>query len=122
VGYSIVDVRDLIDLHLLAMTSPVAAGERLVAAGDFLWFSDMARILRDNLGDRAAKAPKRTIPDFEVRLGAFFNPEMAQLAPSLGVRSKISAAKAERLLGWRSRSAESSILDTADSHIEKGLV
>jgi dihydroflavonol-4-reductase len=122
VGFSIVDVRDLIALHIKAMTDPAAAGERFIAAGDFLWFSDIARLLREHLGERAAKTPRRTVPDALVRIGALFNPEAAQLAPSLGVKSKISAVKAERMLGWRPRSAEASIVDTARSLIEKGLV
>lgn len=122
IGYGIVDVRDLVELHLLAMTSPLAAGERFIASGEFLWFSDIARILRANLGARAAKVSTRHLPDFVVRLGAHFNPEMAQLAPDLGKHRKISSAKAERMLGWRTRPAETSILDTANSLIEKGLV
>jgi nucleoside-diphosphate-sugar epimerase len=74
VGYSIVDVRDLIDLHIRAMTAPAAAGERFIASGDFLWFADMARVLREGLGTRAAKAPKATIPGVVIRLGALFSP------------------------------------------------
>ena len=122
VGYSIVDVRDLIELHIKAMIEPVAAGQRFVAAGDFLWFSDIARILREALGERAAKAPRRVLPDFAVRIGALFNPEAAQLAPSLGVRSEASSAKADRMLGWRPRPAANSIVDAANSLIERGLV
>jgi dihydroflavonol-4-reductase len=38
-GFWVVDVRDLADLHIRAMTSPAAAGERFIAAGDFLWRS-----------------------------------------------------------------------------------
>ena len=122
IGYAIIDVRDLVKLHLLAMTRPEAAGERFIAAGDFLWFADMARILRDTLGAAAAKAPRRTVPDTLVRLGALFNPEAAALAPSLGIRSQVTSAKAERRLGWRPRAAADSILDTARSLIERGLV
>jgi dihydroflavonol-4-reductase len=121
VGYCIVDVRDLVELHIKAMVEPAAAGQRFVAAGDFLWFSDIARILRETLGEQAAKAPRRVLPDLAVRIGALFNPEAAQLAPSLGVRSRASSAKADRLLGWRPRPAAQSILDTANSLIERGL-
>ena len=122
IGFGIVDVRDLVDLHLRAMTSPAAAGERFIASGEFLWFSDIARLLRENLGPRAAKVPTRTIPDVVVRLGGLFNAEMAQLAPNLGQRANISAAKAERVLGWRTRAASASIIDAATSLIERGLV
>jgi hypothetical protein len=62
IGFGIVDVRDLVDLHILAMTSPAAAGERFIASGDFLWFSDIARLLREHLGAQAAKVPTRIHP------------------------------------------------------------
>ena len=46
VGFSIVDVRDVADLHIRAMTSPEAAGGRFIAAGDFMWVADVAKTLR----------------------------------------------------------------------------
>jgi dihydroflavonol-4-reductase len=122
IGFGIVDVRDLVDLHIRAMTLPIAAGERFIAAGEFLWFSDIARLLRENLGEKAAKVPTRTLPDWLVRTGSLFNAELAQLAPSLGVLAETNTAKADRMLGWRSRSAKDAILDTANSLIAKGLV
>ena len=57
VGFSIVDVRDVADLHIRAMTSPEAAGERFIAAGDFMWVADVAKTLRAQLGERAKKVP-----------------------------------------------------------------
>lgn len=122
IGFCIVDVRDLVDLHILAMLSPTAAGERFIAAGDFLWFSDVSRILRENLGDRAVKAPTRTLPDMLVRFGGLFNSELAQIAPNLGQRTNYSSVKADRLLGWRTRAASESIIDAAASLIARGYV
>lgn len=58
-----VDVRDVADLHLRAMTDPAAAGERWIAsAGRSLRIVEVSRILRQQLGDRAAKAPTRELP------------------------------------------------------------
>lgn len=122
IGFNIVDVRDLADLHIRAMTSPEAAGQRIIGAGEFLWFSDIAKLLRDNLGERASKVRSRTLPDWIVRIGALFNAEMAQIAPSLGSFAEIDTTKADRLLGWRTRTVKSTILDTANSLIERGLV
>lgn len=52
IGLEVVDVRDVVDVHVRAMTSPHAAGERFLATGEFLWMADMARILREGLGER----------------------------------------------------------------------
>jgi dihydroflavonol-4-reductase len=121
-GYSIVDVRDLAVLHAEAMTAPAAAGQRFIAAGEFLWFREMAAILRERLGRNAAKVSLRQLPNWVVRAAAPFNAEMDQLAPSLGVRSRLSSAYAEKLLGWRTRSAAESLVDTANSLLALGLV
>jgi dihydroflavonol-4-reductase len=115
-------VRDLARLHVEAMTAPAAAGQRFIATGEFLWFTDIAGILRERLGARASKVPRRRLPDWIVRAAAPFNAEMAQLAPSLGVRSRLSTAHAERLLGWRTRPAADSVTDTANSLLNLGLV
>ncbi|MFF7216043.1 NAD-dependent epimerase/dehydratase family protein [Streptomyces sp. NPDC008238] len=65
IGLEVVDVRDLVDVHIRAMTSPRAAGERFLATGEFIWMADMARALRDGLGRTAARWPQgrsQTLP------------------------------------------------------------
>ena len=121
-GFSTVDVRDLVDLHLKAMTLPTAAGQRFIGTGDFLWLADMARILRDNLGVRASKVPTRLAPDFLVRLSGLFDSDAREVAPSLGRRREFSTAKAQKLLGWHARPASEAILDGAESLLVLGLV
>ena len=42
--FGVVDVRDVADLHLRAMTDPAAKGERFLAvAGDFMWMMEIAQ-------------------------------------------------------------------------------
>jgi nucleoside-diphosphate-sugar epimerase len=114
-GFTIVDVRDLADLHLRAMTSPDAAGERFIAAGEFRWLSEIAGTLRSRLGDRAAKVPTRGVPDGVVRFLARFLPPLRTLTPLLGRQLTFSSAKAKRVLGFAPRSAEKTIVDCAES-------
>jgi nucleoside-diphosphate-sugar epimerase len=49
----VVDVRDIAQLHLLAMTTPSAAGQRFLGSADFYWTKDMAKVLKQGLGDNA---------------------------------------------------------------------
>ncbi len=43
--FGVVDVRDVVDLHLRAMTNPAAKGERFLAvAGDFMWIVEIAKV------------------------------------------------------------------------------
>jgi dihydroflavonol-4-reductase len=113
-GY--VDVRDVAALHLLAMTDPAAAGERFIAtAGRSLWQRDIAAILRERLGERAAKVPTREMPLPAARALARINPEMRALRMILGRNLDATSAKAERLLGWKARPIEDTIAETAES-------
>ena len=63
IGFNVVDVRDLADLHLRAMTDAAAVGERFIGVGGFMWMSDVAAELRARLGADARRVPTRTLPD-----------------------------------------------------------
>src|SRR5260370_1202642 len=63
-GFWVVDVRDLADLHIRAVTSAEAAGQRFIAAGDFMWLEDIAKTLGAGLGARASKFPSHRLPPF----------------------------------------------------------
>ncbi|GIE82493.1 dihydroflavonol-4-reductase [Actinoplanes philippinensis] len=113
-GY--VDVRDVAALHLLAMTEPAAAGERFIAtAGHSLWMREVAAVLRERLGDRAAKVPTREMPVLVARGLARVNPQVRNLRAIIGRNLDATAAKAERLLGWKARPIEDTIVETAES-------
>ncbi|MDV3457129.1 aldehyde reductase [Sphingomonas sp. HF-S4] len=119
----VVDVRDVADLHLRAMTDPAAAGERFLAvAGEAVSFHQMATVLRERLGPAAAKVPRRELPDWLIRLLALFNPLAREAVPRLGIKASASNAKARRVLGWTPRSNEEAIVASAESLIALGLV
>lgn len=118
-----VDVRDVADLHLLAMTHPAARGERFLAtSGDSMWMIDVARLLRARLGEDAARVPARVLPDWLVRLVALKDPVVRGMVPQLGLNMNASGAKARRLLGWTPRPPEQAIMATATSLLDLGLV
>jgi nucleoside-diphosphate-sugar epimerase len=105
------------------MTHPAAAGERFLAvAGDFLSMREIAVVLRSHLGSAAAKVPTRQLPDWLVRLAAFRDPAVKQILPELGKHRNASSAKAQRVLGWRPRSADEAIVATAESLLRLNLV
>ena len=121
-GFSFVDVRDVADLHVRAMTAPEAAGQRFIAARDFAWMADVAALLRASLGEAASKVPTRRVPDFVLRFAALFDRSLASVTPRLGERRAFSSAKAQRVLGWRPRPVEEAVLDCARSLIAAGAV
>jgi dihydroflavonol-4-reductase len=114
--FGVVDVRDVADLHVRAMTHPAAKGERfLCVSGDFLSVKDMASLLRHHLGDMARRAPTREIPDWLVRIASLFQSAGKAYLPELGKRKNASNAKARRLLGWEPRPPAEALVACAES-------
>ena len=121
-GFAVVDVRDLADLHVRALQTPGLDGERFIAAGPFLWMKEVAAILRAGLGPQARKVPTRNVPDFVIRAMALFDGSIRQVLGELGRSRAVDAGHAQAVLGWKTRAAEESILDTARSLIDLGIV
>ena len=121
-GFNIVDVRDVADLHIRAMTSPEAAGQRFIAAGHFAWMAQIAEILRAQLGKDAAKVPTRKVPDFVLGLAGIFDKEIAGVVPMLSRRHDYSSAKAQAMLGWTPRPLAETVVDAGRSLVAVGAV
>lgn len=123
IGFDYVDVRDVAELHLLAMTCPEAAGERFIATtGENLTYKEEAKILQKYLGSTAKKVSTKALPDFIIKFMAIFKKDLRMPATFLGQNTACSNAKAKRLLGWQPRLAEEAIVATAKSMIELGLI
>lgn len=113
---TMVDVRDVADLHLRAMTHPDANGQRFIASSNEpIALRELGGTLKALLGSAAKRAPTRTIPDFLVRLLGLFSATMRPIARKLGNHRLANNEKARRLLGWTPRSNEETILATATS-------
>jgi nucleoside-diphosphate-sugar epimerase len=123
VYFGVVDVRDVADLHIRAMTHPAAKGERFIAvSGEAKVMLDIAKTLKARLGDAAKRVPTRQLPNWLVRLAGRFSPSVRPLLPLLGNIRNASSAKAERLLEWKPRSPEDAVVATAESLLKFGIV
>jgi nucleoside-diphosphate-sugar epimerase len=123
ITFGVVDVRDVADLHLRAMTDPAAAGERFLAvAGEFVSMRDIGLILKSRMGSAGRRVPTRELPDWLLRIVALFDPSVGQIVPELGKRKTATNEKARRVLGWSPRSAEDAIVATAESLVRLGLL
>ena len=121
--FGVVDVRDVADLHLRAMTNPAARGQRFLAiADDALSMAEMAAVLKKNLGNAARRVPTRELPNWLVRLAALRDPSVKIILPELGKKKNATSAKARRLLGWSPRSNEEALVSTAESLVRLGLL
>ncbi|MFI6343910.1 NAD-dependent epimerase/dehydratase family protein [Streptomyces sp. NPDC050560] len=104
--FGVADVRDVAELHLHAMAAPEAAGKRFLAVSDdpAMSFVELAGILRRRLGALAARVP-------------------SEEAPGDGPpRPVIHNDRARDLLGWRPRPAETTVVESAESLRDLGLL
>lgn len=122
-SWGVVDVRDVADLHLLAMEHPKANGERfLCMAPPAMSIKEMSLALRERLGDKAKKCPTRGIPNFIMKLLGLFDPSIAMVVPQLSQSFVASNEKATSLLGWTPRSNVDAVVATGESLLKLGLV
>jgi nucleoside-diphosphate-sugar epimerase len=104
--FGVADVRDIADLHIRAMAAPGAAGQRFLALADgpTISFLELAQILRERLGPLAARVPTEEAPGAE--------------PPRLVIHND----RAREELGWRPRPAATTIVETAESLRDLGLL
>jgi nucleoside-diphosphate-sugar epimerase len=121
--FGVVDVRDVVDLHIRAMTHPAAKGQRFLAvAGDFMSMLDIAKVLKARLGASAKRVPTRELPNWLVRLAALRDPAIKLILPELGKKKNATNEKAKRVLGWGPRSNEEALVATGESLVRLGLL
>ena len=122
--FGIVDVRDVADLHLRAMTDPAAKNERFlaIARGDFMTFQEIAQTLKDRMGEKSRLTKTRVLPNFLLKMVALWDPAVKGVLPELGLKKAGTSEKARTLLGWDPRSREDAIVATAESLIKFGIV
>ncbi|MBI1224366.1 MAG: NAD-dependent epimerase/dehydratase family protein [Bacteroidetes bacterium] len=119
----IVDVRDVADLHIRAMTNPKASGQRFLALHDgVMTFPEVASLLKNNLGEKGKNIATKPAPNWLIKLLALFNPGAKALVPQLGRRKNANNEKAKTLLGWQPRSNETAVLAAAESMVQFNIV
>ena len=123
VSFGIVDVRDVADIHIKAMTNPDAKGQRFLATSDSsISLPEIAKILHSQPNEFSKKVTTKVLPDWLVKILAIFKPELKQVASQLGKVKVLSNEKAKKVLDWQPRSKESIITETANSLINFGIV
>jgi dihydroflavonol-4-reductase len=104
--FGLADVRDVADLHIRAMTVPAAAGQRFLglADGPTITYLEVAETLRRRLGPLAERVNVQEAPGED--------------PPPLVIRND----RARAVLGWRPRPAETTIVESAESLRDRGLL
>jgi nucleoside-diphosphate-sugar epimerase len=120
--FPVVDVRDVAEAQILAMTSPEAGGRRFPMGGRPMAFVEVADYLRQAMPEFDSRLPRREAPDWLVKAFSFVDPDMRGNAGEVGVIRATDASDAEKLLGHALIAPEVSILATARDLVAHGIV
>lgn len=119
-GFSIIDVRDVAEMHVAALEKPESIGERYLATAEYMPFPKVGDVLREAYPDR--RITLRTVPDWVIRLIAYFGGPARQIINDIGNEKIFDGSKGEGLMGHKYIPARQSILDTAEAGLRLGLV
>ena len=122
ISFPTVDVRDLAELHVVAMESEKSAGRRLIAAAETITMAEMAVILRAEFPDLAKKIPTAVLPGFFVRFLSIFDRTLKSVTPDLGVSPYADNAYVTALTGVSFRPAEEAVRAAGRSLVEHQIV
>mmetsp|Transcript_9343 Transcript_9343/g.16292 ORF Transcript_9343/g.16292 Transcript_9343/m.16292 type:complete len:355 (-) Transcript_9343:169-1233(-) len=120
---TIVDVRDVAQLMERALVAPNVTGRRLIAASSgSLSMLDIGRTLGKAFPKYANKVPRYTLPNWLIRLGAYFDPALKLGLIDLGCRYEADSTYVTELTGVTFRPASEAIQAMGQSLIDKGIV
>ncbi|XP_076324284.1 uncharacterized protein LOC143232573 [Tachypleus tridentatus] len=122
VNFSVCDVRDVALAHLKAMTTPSSDGHRHIISTQTVWLKDIALMLTKEFKPQGYRVPTMNAPYFAVWLNSFIDKSTRLLLPRIGREFKFDNSRMKEVLDIIPRDLSQTILDTAYSLIENGLV
>lgn len=113
VAIPMVDVRDVANVHVQAMTHAKAAGQRIIAArSEAIHLTEIAKILKDY----GYKGPStRVAPNLLIRIMSLFDSEAKGMLGFLDMNISADNSKARELFHWTPRPFSETVLDAAIS-------
>ena len=120
IAFSIVDVKDVADMHVRALQIDASKNERFISSADTLTFLQIAKALKRAYPQRKIATAKA--PTMLIRMLALFDEEIKSSLPLLGKVTPATSAKAASILGITFIPAEQSIRETADFLIQSGVL
>ena len=116
VAIPMVDVRDVANVHVQAMTHTKAAGQRIIASrSEAIHLKEIAKILKEH----GYKGPStRVAPNLLIRIMSLFDSEAKGMVGLLNMNISADNSKALELFDWTPRPFSETVLDAAASVIK----
>jgi len=117
--FHLVDVGDVAQGHVRALTSDKAAGHRIIFSDRLMSMLEISKVL-----SRKYKTPVRVLPKLALYIAAYFDKRFSlRLArASANLRYQFRSDRPAKLLGINLKNTEESILEAADTMVEEGWV
>ncbi|MEO0542473.1 MAG: NAD-dependent epimerase/dehydratase family protein [Pseudomonadota bacterium] len=110
-----VDVRDVAEMHVLAIEKEESIGQRCLAVAADLSFPQMAKILAEQYPDR--KIATRIAPKWLLAILKLFDPQVKAIYPVLGLKRTADTSVSRETLGIEFMPIKESVLAAAESVI-----
>lgn len=119
VGFPVVDVVDVAEMHLRAVEMTSTIGQRFIGSAGAMWIDEMGRVLRAEYPDR--RIATRAAPGLMLRALALFDPAVRSILPRLGHLDQVSNLRARQDMAMEFTPPEAALRASADWLIHHGL-
>jgi dihydroflavonol-4-reductase len=118
--FSIVDVRDVAQMHVQAIKNDATKGERILAASETYSFVGIAKYIKSIYPKSKIKTGKA--PSALIKLLSLFDGEIKAVLPLLGKPMITSNKKAQKLLGIKFIPVEVTLKESAAYLVKNGFI
>lgn len=122
ISFPLVDVRDVAEMHLQALETKEAAGQRFICVNESSSYQYIAKTLKEAFPEYGKNIKIFEFPDFFIRFYSLFDKDTRIITVELGRSRSYNNSKSVKMFGWKPRSNKESIISMAESMIKFGVV
>jgi adenylate kinase len=122
VPFNVVDVRDVAEAHVNAMTTDDVNGRRFIVDGGFITYGEIARIIAGEFNPQGYSVPTRKLPYCLVKMIAMCDKTVRLAVKSLGSENHFDTKPAQDVLGIRFRPIRQTLIEMGYSMIDLEVV
>jgi dihydroflavonol-4-reductase len=120
--FPLVDVRDAAHAHVKALECAAAKNQRIIVVGANIWFKEMAEILAENYNKFGYKVKTGEIKLWMLKVASWIDDTAKSILPQWDKVQRLSNRRSIEMLGITYCDYKRTILDMAESFIDKGIV
>ena len=122
INFPLVDVRDVADMHLLALETRDAAGNRFICVNESGSYQYIAKTLKETFPEYGKKIKTFVLPDFFIRFYSLLDKDTRVITTELGIERSYDNTKAKQMFNWKPRTNKEAIIRMGETMIKFGVV